>query len=65
MRELFKISMMLEGPGIKLKKLPKLKLPKVLVDELAVIAKKVSTLVQHYIDVEIVNNPEPKETKDE
>ena len=56
---------MLEGPGIKLKKLPKLKLPKVLVDELAVIAKKVSTLVQHYIDVEIVNNPEPKETKDE
>jgi hypothetical protein len=51
MKELFRISTMLEGPGLL--KLGKLKLPKVLVEELTNLTKKASKVLDTWLDEEI------------
>jgi len=51
MKELFRISGLLEGPSLG--KLPKIKIPKVLVNELVPLIQKFSKLVDVTLDKEI------------
>ena len=51
MKELFKISMLVEGPSLG--KLPKIKLPKVVTTELIALMQKGSKVLDTWLDEEI------------
>ena len=51
MKELFRISTLLEGPSLG--KLPKVKIPKVLVNELVPLVQKFSKLIDVTLDKQI------------
>ena len=62
MKELFKVSMLVEGPSLG--KLPKFKLPKVVTTELIALMQKGSKVLDHYMNEELLDK-EGKEKKDE
>ena len=58
MKELFKISMLVEGPSLG--KLPKFKLPKVVTTELVALMQKGSKVLDHYMNQELLDGQSDK-----
>lgn len=63
MKELFRTSILFEGPSLG--QLSKIKLPKVLTTELVTLTKKASELIQVIMDEEISKNTAPVACKNE
>jgi|GEM_PF-6147510 alanine dehydrogenase len=59
MKELFKISMLVEGPSLG--KLPKFKLPKVVTTELVALMQKGSKVLDHYMNQELLEDEKEEE----
>ena len=59
MKDLFRISTLLEGPSLG--KLPRIKLPKVVTTELVSLMQKASKVLDHYLDLELEETKNKKE----
>jgi hypothetical protein len=58
MKELFKVSMLVEGPSLG--KLPKIKIPKVVTTELVALMQKGSKVLDHYMNQELLDGQSDK-----